>query len=104
MKPELSPKEKATFEAFVKPSLDDSEDASATNEHKPMPLKKELLKINSASLLHRQIKEDMIEQVMLQEDDCNVMSESKIETNKYQSSPENFASSMMKLEDKFLYS
>jgi len=98
--PELSPKEKATFEAFVKPSMDESEDLVESFEHKPMPLKKQLQKINSTDLLHRQIKEDMYEQVMSQEDD-SVMSESTIENNIFQQNSE-FADSMNKMEEKFL--
>ena len=98
--PELSPKEKATFEAFVKPALDESEDVVETFEHKPLPLKKQLQKINSTDLLHRQIKEDMYEQVMSQEDD-SVMSESTIENNIFQQTSD-FADSMHKIEEKFL--
>lgn len=98
--PELSPKEKATFEAFVKPSLDESEDLVDTFEHKPMPLKKQLQKINSTDLLNRQIKEDMYEEVMSQEDD-SVMSESTIENNIFQQQSE-YADSMHKIEEKFL--
>merc|ERR1712128_64233 len=99
-KPELSPKEKATFEAFVKPALDENEVVVDTFEHKPMPLKKQLQKINSTDLLTRQIKEDMYEQVMSQEDD-SVMSESTIENNIFQQTSD-YADSMHKIEEKFL--
>ena len=99
--PNLSPKEKATLEAFVKPSLEDGEDTSDTHEHKPIPLKKELIKISSSDLLHRQIKEDMIEQVMSQEDD-SLMSESTIKSNVFQSPSENFIETMTRVEDIFL--
>ena len=69
---ELSPKEKPV-EPFVAPPLEERQ----TYEHKPIPLKKELIKINSSDLLRRQIKEDMFEQVMSQEDD-SVMSETNV--------------------------
>ena len=94
-KTELSPKEKATFEVFVKPALDENEDVIESFEHKPMPLKKQLIKINSTELLTRQIKEDMYEQVMSQEDD-SLMSESTIESNIFQQPFE------PKIEEKFL--
>ena len=73
---EFSPKEKSTFEPFVVPVLDETQ----SYEHKPIPLKKELIKINSSDLLRRQIKEDMYEQVMSQEDD-SVMSETNVGPN-----------------------
>ena len=66
---ELSPKEKT----FVAPPLEEVQPC----EHKPIPLKKEFIKINSSDMLRRQIKEDMVEQVMSQEDD-SVMSETNV--------------------------
>jgi len=70
---EVSPKDKKAFESFVAPALEESQ----PYEHKPIPLKKELIKINSSDLLRRQIKEDMVEQVMSQEED-SVMSETNV--------------------------
>merc|ERR1719361_945894 len=68
---ELSPKDK--LETFVAPALEEVQPC----EHKPIPLKKEFIKINSSDMLRRQIKEDMVEQVMSQEDD-SVMSETNV--------------------------
>ena len=72
------------------------EDDQETFEHKPMPTVKHLQKINSTDLLQRQIKDDMYEQVLSQEDD-SVMSESTIETNIFQQK-----SDPTKTDDKFL--
>ena len=64
------------FEAFGEAKLED-EDQDEANEVKPIPKKRELQKINSTDLLHRQIKDTMLEQVMCEDDD-SVMSESAI--------------------------
>ena len=66
------------------------------SEHKPLPTDKHQQKINSTELLQRQIKDDMYEQVLSQEDD-SVMSESTIETNIFQQK-----SDPTKSDDKFL--
>ena len=66
------------------------------SEHKPLPTGKHQQKINSTELLQKQIKDDMYEQVLDQEDD-SVMSESTIETNIFQQK-----SDPTKSDDKFL--
>ena len=74
----------------------ENEDDQESFEHKPLPTEKQLQKINSTDLLQRQIKDDMYEQVLSQEDD-SVMSESTIETNIFQQK-----SDPTKSDDKFL--
>ena len=63
------------FEALL-----ENEEDSETVEHKEIPLEKQHQQIKSGDLLQRQIKDDMYEQVLSQEDD-SVMSESTIESN-----------------------
>ena len=72
---EMASPNNAVIEPFIKPSLEEINDIMLTTEHKPIPTKKQLMKISSTDLLHRQIKEDMIEQVMCEEDD-SMMTES----------------------------
>merc|ERR1712126_358007 len=63
-------------------NIDDNEDF----EHKPLPLEKHLdQQIKSSDMLQKQIKDDMYEQVLSQEDD-SVMSESTLDTNIFQKS------------------
>jgi len=78
---EMASPNNVVIEPFIKPSLEEIDDIMMTSEHKPIPTKKQLIKINSTDLLHRQIKEDMIEQVMCEEDD-SMMTESVLLVNK----------------------
>ena len=65
----------------VNPEPLEEDDILSTREHKPIPKHRQLIKINSTDLLHRNIKETMIEQVMCEDDD-SVMSESAITAQK----------------------
>ena len=70
---------KVSMNALIEPTSEDIEEF----EHKPLPLNKDLQQINSTDMLQRQIKDDMYEQVLSQEDD-SLMSESTIESNAFQ--------------------
>jgi hypothetical protein len=96
---EMASPNNAAFEPFVRPSLEEIDDIMMTTEHKPIPTKKQLTKISSTDLLHRQIKEDMIEQVMCEEDD-SMMTESVLVVQTSSESQVNFQ--MLPLQKKML--
>ena len=77
---EMASPNNAQYEKYIESTLEE-DDPMNTNEHKPIPKSKQLMKINSTDLLHRQIKDTMMEQVMCEDDD-SMMSESSIHKDK----------------------
>ncbi|XP_023322574.1 uncharacterized protein LOC111696970 isoform X12 [Eurytemora carolleeae] len=75
-----SPNNTDQFDAYTTQTMEE-DDPMNTNEYKPIPKHKQLQKINSTDLLHRNIKETIVQQVMCEDDD-SVMSESTITTLK----------------------
>ena len=72
--------EESSSEALMVETTQSNDEVQNTNTNKTLPLNKEAQrKISSNDLLQRQIKDDMYEQVLSQEDD-SLMSESVLET------------------------
>ena len=72
--------EESNSEALIIESTQSNDEVQNTNTNKTLPLNKEAQrKISSNDLLQRQIKDDMYEQILSQEDD-SLMSESVLET------------------------
>jgi hypothetical protein len=99
--PERSPLQKAQFDAFVKPAIDEIEDVCEPYEHKPIPKTKEDNNINSAELFTRQKKGEIFDTV-LHEDEDSQMSESPIENSEVvQKKAGDYVESMQVIEKKF---
>ena len=79
-KEEAEEMSKQAAEKSTKEALMEEEELENTFEHKPLPLEKQQQQVTSTELLQKQIKDDMYEQVLLQDND-SVMSESTIKTN-----------------------
>ena len=72
--------EESNSEALIIESTQSNEEVQNTNTNKTLPLSKEAQpKISSNDLLQKQIKDDMYEQILSQEDD-SLMSESVLDT------------------------
>ena len=63
-----SPNNTDHFDAYTTQTMEE-DDPMSTNEYKPIPKHKQLQKISSTDLLHRNIKATMIQQVMCEDDD-----------------------------------
>lgn len=106
--PEPSPLQKAQFDAFVKPAIDEIEDVCEPYEHKPIPKTKEDNNINSAELFTRQLKGDIFDTVLhedsqMSKDEDSQMSESTIENTLETAHKKagDYVESMKEIEQKF---